>query len=81
MTQLTVNVRELRDNLATYLTQAGGGDEVIVTSHGKPVAKIVPLADKKPVASLFGAMGGQITIAPDFNDTPQDLIDEMEAAL
>jgi prevent-host-death family protein len=76
--KITVNVRELRDNLASYLSQASRGDEVTITSHGKPVAKIVPAVAKRPRSALFGAMRGQITVAPDFDETPDDIIDAME---
>ena len=35
-----VSVRELRNNLAKYLRRAGGGEEIVVTSRGKPVAAL-----------------------------------------
>ena len=76
--KVTVNVRDLRDNLAGYLSRASHGSEVTVTSHGKPIARIIPVAPKKPRAALFGAMRGQIAMAPDFNETPDDIIDAME---
>jgi prevent-host-death family protein len=76
--KVTVHVRELRDNLAFYLNQVSHGDEVTVTSHGKPIAKIVPTLSKKPRSALFGAMRGQITMAADFDRTPDDMIDAME---
>jgi prevent-host-death family protein len=41
-------------------------EEVIITKHGKPMARLVPLADaqgKRP--SLFGAMRGLATITGD----------------
>ena len=76
--KITVNVRELRDNLAGYLSLAGHGDEVTITSHGKPLARIVSAAAKKPRSALFGAMRGQITVAPDFDETPDDVLDAME---
>jgi prevent-host-death family protein len=41
-------------------------EEVIITKHGKPMAKLVPLeeATEKP-ESLFGAMRGQFEIVGD----------------
>jgi antitoxin (DNA-binding transcriptional repressor) of toxin-antitoxin stability system len=68
---LRVNVLDLRDDLASYLTQASHGDEVTVTSDGRPIAK-------KPRSALFGAMRGQISIAPDFDETPADILDAMD---
>jgi prevent-host-death family protein len=76
--KFTVNVRELRDNLASYLSQVSHGGEITITSHGKPIAKIIPSIAKKPRSALFGAMRGQITMAPDFDETPDDIIDAME---
>ena len=39
----SVGIRELRDNLSKFLDQVKGGDEVIITEHGKPVAKVTSL--------------------------------------
>jgi prevent-host-death family protein len=73
-----VSVRDLRENLASYLTQASHGKEVVVTSHGKEIAKLVAAKKKLPLAKAYGAGRGQIVMSPDFDETPQDLIDAME---
>ncbi len=39
---VSVGVRELRGNLREFLDRVQAGEEVIVTEHGKPVARIVP---------------------------------------
>jgi prevent-host-death family protein len=36
-------VAELKANLSRYLDQVKGGNDVIVTERGQPVAKLVPL--------------------------------------
>jgi prevent-host-death family protein len=76
--KLTVNVRELRDKLASYLGQVSNGEEVTITLHGKPIAKIIPAVAKKPRSALFGVMRGQMTAATDFDETPDDILDAME---
>jgi len=38
-----VGIRVLRDNLSRYISRVREGEEVIVTDHGKPVARIAPL--------------------------------------
>ena len=38
-----VGIRVLRDNLSRYINRVREGEEVIVTDHGKPVARIAPL--------------------------------------
>ena len=40
---MDVGVRDLRNNLSGYLDQVKDGAEVIVTEHGRPVARLVPL--------------------------------------
>ena len=38
-----VGIRALRDNLSRYISRVREGEEVVVTDHGKAVARIVPL--------------------------------------
>lgn len=40
-----VNVTELRNHLQQYLANVMNGDELIITSHGRPIARIVPAID------------------------------------
>jgi prevent-host-death family protein len=71
-----VPIRDLRAHLSDYIDMAGRGSTIVVTSHGKPVARLIP-----PEASTsvpFGALAGQIRMAPDFDQTPADIIDAME---
>ncbi len=45
MTMTTTNVASLKSRLSSYLALVTGGDEVVVTSHGHPVARIVPIRE------------------------------------
>jgi prevent-host-death family protein len=38
-----VAVRELKDRLSELLRRAEAGEEIVVTSHGRPVARLVPV--------------------------------------
>ncbi len=38
----SINVTELRRHLPEYLKQVQAGEEVIITVHGKAIARIVP---------------------------------------
>ena len=38
-----------------------GGGTVVITRRGKPLAKLVPLTDAKPVARRLGALAGEAT--------------------
>ena len=45
-----VNVTELRQNLPDYLAEVRKGRELMVTVHGKVIARIVPEQDAKKSA-------------------------------
>jgi prevent-host-death family protein len=42
-----VNVTELRNHLPKYLSFVSMGNEILVTSHGNVIARILPPADSK----------------------------------
>ena len=48
--QTQVGIREARINLSNYLKLVKNGNEVILTEHGRPVGKIVPI--EKEMLSL-----------------------------
>lgn len=43
MDRVEVGIRELRLNLSRYVARVREGAEVIVTDHGKPVARLGPI--------------------------------------
>lgn len=44
MTMKTVNVATLKQHLSRYLHMVADGQELVVTSHQRPVARVVPEA-------------------------------------
>ena len=69
----TVSVDEAQENLQDLLAKALAGNEVIITEHGKPVARMVPVpvaaANKKGVAGLNR---GTIWTSEDFDQPLPD---------
>jgi len=43
VSQLTVGIRELKEQLSAYIRQVEGGATVTITVYGKPVGRIVPI--------------------------------------
>ena len=43
MAQTTVGIREFKARLASYLRQVKAGNTLVITEHGKPVGRIVPM--------------------------------------
>ena len=52
-TSSTVGIRELRDTLSRQLARVRGGETVVVTDHGKPVARIVPIDAESPIERMI----------------------------
>jgi prevent-host-death family protein len=52
-----VGVRDLRQNLSKYLDRVKAGEDLVVTEHGREVARLVPVAADgyAELASEFGA--------------------------
>lgn len=40
-----IGIRELRQHASRYIAQVEQGHEFIVTNHGRPAARLVPIAD------------------------------------
>lgn len=40
-----VNITELRSHLPSYLGRVQTGEEIVITSHGKAIARILPSQD------------------------------------
>jgi prevent-host-death family protein len=47
----TAGVREARQNLSALLDEVKRGREVVITEHGRPVARLVP-ADRPPAQGV-----------------------------
>jgi len=48
---MTTSVRQLKAGLSSYLKRAAAGEEVVVTSRGRPIARLVraaPEAEREP---------------------------------
>ena len=49
-------MRELKNNLSRYLERVRAGDELVVTDHGRPVARLTPIdAGTDRLAELVAA--------------------------
>ena len=61
--------------LAIFRELEAGSKELIVTDHGKPVLKIVPIKQEAMVAELFAGIQGQVTYLEDID---QPTLEEWE---
>ena len=77
---MVINVYEAKTHLSRLLDRAAAGEEIVLGKAGKPMARLVPYrARRRP--RVPGRLVGKIWIAPDFDDTPEDLIAAFEGDL
>ncbi|WP_019013736.1 type II toxin-antitoxin system Phd/YefM family antitoxin [Elioraea tepidiphila] len=73
-----VSAAEAKAKLSDLLDRAARGEEITITGHGKPVARIVPPASEIAAERTPGAWKGLVSYDPDvFFEPPteQDLKD------
>ena len=66
------NISEAKAQLSDLIEKVIAGEDVIIESAGKPVAKLVRY-DRKNGQRLPGALRGKIKIADDFDELPEDI--------
>jgi prevent-host-death family protein len=75
----TVDVHEAAANLSRLLDQAAAGEEIVVVRSGRPIARLVALVPDR-VARVRGRLRGKITVADDFDVTPEWLMDAFDGS-
>jgi prevent-host-death family protein len=71
-----VNITEFRNHLPEYLGQVKKGEDILITSRGKVVAKVTPVTDER--AAARGALM-QLRAACRIGDVISPLDDKWEA--
>lgn len=72
------NIHETKTHLSKLLLRVIAGEEIMIAKAGKPIAKIVPIQQKK-VTRKPGSAKGKIWMAPDFNaPLPDDILNAFE---
>ena len=72
-TQRYVNIAEAKTRLSELVEKAASGEEIVIARDHKPVAKLVPVRTHAP--RVPGSAKGQVWIAPDFDELPDDFDD------
>ncbi len=73
----TVNMHEAKTKLSSLVEEAVSGEDVIIAKAGTPMVKLVPVQrDTRP--RMPGRWKGRISIAKDFDQTPEEVINAFE---
>ncbi|MGV9802336.1 type II toxin-antitoxin system Phd/YefM family antitoxin [Mycobacterium sp. NPDC003449] len=63
----TVNVYDAKSRFSRLLARVEAGDEIVISRHGRPIARLVPYQPDR-IVRRPGAWKGRVTIAADFDD-------------
>jgi prevent-host-death family protein len=66
------NISAAKAQLSALIEQVLAGREVVIGRAGKPVARLVAF-EHRTAPRTPGALRGQIQIAADFDDLPEDI--------
>jgi prevent-host-death family protein len=80
MTTQTYNVQEAKENLPRLLDEVASGEEVIIASEGKPLARISRV-DQSGSKIRFGVLKGKATVTEDFDaPLPDEMLTEFDGS-
>jgi prevent-host-death family protein len=75
-----VGMHEAKTHLSRLVARAEAGEDVVIQRNGKPVVRLVPVAEEpRSLASVLGAWRGRVQMADDFDELPGDIAEAFGA--
>ena len=71
----TTTVSQLKTSLSAYLRQVKAGEEVVITEHGRPIARLLPLASAAAVPEHVKDLEAQGLLKRGHEPLPADFWD------
>jgi prevent-host-death family protein len=69
----TINIHAAKTQLSALVARAEAGEEIVISRANKPVVRLVPVGPE-PAQRRLGEARGLVTIGPDFDALPDDLM-------
>ncbi len=70
-------MHEAKTQLSKLVERAEAGEEIVITRHGEPAARLVPERHGDGFASLAGIWSGKVEIGEDFDELPNDIAESL----
>lgn len=77
---MVINVYEAKTQLSKLLDRVATGEELVLGKAGKPMARLIPYRETRQPRKP-GRLAGKIWMAPDFDETSEDIIAAFEGSL
>lgn len=75
---MEVSIYTAKTQLSALVDRAQKGEDIIITRHGRPVARLGPIEMRKTPRPL-GLLAGKVRVSDDFDDPlPEDLLAAFE---
>ena len=72
-----VNMHAAKTHLSRLVERVEAGEEILIARAGRPVARLVPLRSRMSPRQP-GIGRGRVRLAPDFDQTEEELLDAFE---
>lgn len=71
---MQINIYAAKTQLSRLIDRVNEGEDVVITRHGRPVARLIPALQERPVRKL-GTLRGKVWMSEDFDaPLPGDLL-------
>jgi len=76
----SINVYQAKTKLSELIDRAAAGEEIVISRHGRPVARLVPYGPAAGKRRKLGALAGRVRVAEDFDaPLPEEILANFEA--
>lgn len=76
---MVINVYEAKTQLSKLLDRVATGEELVLGKAGKPMARLIPYRETRQPRKP-GRLAGKVWMAPDFDETSEDIIAAFEGS-
>lgn len=74
-----IGMHEAKTKLSQLVERAERGEEIVITRNGKPAVRLAPIPSASSLSSVRGAWRGQVKIAADFDELPDEIAEALGA--
>lgn len=72
-------MHDAKTHLSQLVQRALAGEEIVVTRRGEPAVRLAPVERPQDRDALLGLMAGEIELAADFDELPDDIAEAFGA--